>query len=81
MTAISGAELRDIYHVSKRRDPSVQLVLKPVQVQGEGAAAQIADAIRFFNEKVPVDVLIVGRGGGSMEDLWAFNEEVVIRAV
>ena len=81
VTSISGAVLRDIYHVSKRRDPSVQLVLKPVQVQGEGAAAQIADAIRFFNEKVPVDVLIVGRGGGSMEDLWAFNEEVVIRAV
>ncbi len=52
-----------------------------MQVQGEGAAAQIADAIRFFNEKVPVDVLIVGRGGGSMEDLWAFNEEVVVRAI
>ena len=81
VTSISGAVLRDIYHVSKRRDPSVQLVLKPVQVQGEGAAAQIADAIRFFNEKVPVDVLIVGRGGGSMEDLWAFNEEVVVRAI
>ena len=74
VTSISGAVLRDIYHVSKRRDPSVQLVLKPVQVQGEGAAAQIADAIRFFNEKVPVDVLIV-------EDLWAFNEEVVVRAI
>ena len=81
VTSISGAVLRDIYHVSKRRDPSVQLVLCPVQVQGEGAAAQIAEAIRFFNEKVPVDVLIVGRGGGSMEDLWAFNEEVVVRAI
>ena len=81
VTSISGAVLRDIYHVSKRRDPSVQLVLYPVQVQGDGAAAQIAEGIRFFNERYPVDVLIVGRGGGSMEDLWAFNEEVVVRAI
>ena len=81
VTSISGAVLRDIYHVSKRRWPSVQLVLKPVLVQGEEAAAQIAAAIAFFNEKYPVDVLIVGRGGGSMEDLWAFNEESVARAI
>ena len=81
VTSISGAVLRDIYHVSKRRWPSVQLVLKPVLVQGEEAAAQIAAAIAFFNEKYPVDVLIVGRGGGSMEDLWAFNEEPVVRAI
>ena len=81
VTSISGAVLRDIYHVSKRRWPSVQLVLKPVLVQGEEAAAQIAQAIAFFNEKYPVDVLIVGRGGGSMEDLWAFNEEPVVRAI
>mgnify|MGYP002522092784 CR=1 FL=1 len=81
VTSISGAVLRDIYHVSKRRWPSIQLVLKPVLVQGEEAAGQIADAIRFFNERYPVDVLIVGRGGGSMEDLWAFNEEPVVRAI
>ncbi|WP_294157124.1 exodeoxyribonuclease VII large subunit [uncultured Selenomonas sp.] len=81
VTSISGAVLRDIYHVSKRRNPAVQLALVPVQVQGDGAAGQIAAAIRFFNEHYPVDVLIVGRGGGSMEDLWAFNEEVVVRAI
>jgi len=81
VTSISGAVLRDIYHVSKRRWPAVQLVLRPVLVQGEEAAAQIAAAIAFFNEKYPVDVLIVGRGGGSMEDLWAFNEEPVVRAI
>ena len=81
VTSLSGAVLRDIYHVGKRRDPSVQLVLYPVQVQGEQSAAQVAEAIRFFNAHVPVDVLIVGRGGGSMEDLWSFNEEVVVRAI
>ena len=65
----------------KARLASVQLVLRPVLVQGEEAAAQIAAAVAFFNEKYPVDVLIVGRGGGSMEDLWAFNEEPVVRAI
>ena len=81
VTSPTGAVLRDIYRVSKRRFPAIQLVLKPVQVQGKGAAEQIGAAIDFFNEKYPVDVLIVGRGGGSMEDLWAFNEEVVVRAL
>lgn len=81
VTSLSGAVLRDIYRVSKRRWPAVRLVLKPVLVQGEEAAGQIAEAICFFNEKYPVDVLIVGRGGGSMEDLWAFNEEAVVRAI
>lgn len=81
VTSASGAVLRDIYRVSKRRFPAVQLVLKPVQVQGRGAAEQIAAAIGFFNACYPVDVLIVGRGGGSLEDLWAFNEEVVVRAI
>lgn len=81
VTSIAGAVLRDIYHVSKRRWPSVQLVLYPVQVQGEGSAEQIAAGIRFFNESYPVDTLIVGRGGGSMEDLWSFNEESVVRAI
>ena len=81
VTSSSGAVLRDIYRISKNRWPLIQLVLRPVQVQGEGAAEQVADAIRFFNRQYPVDVLIVGRGGGSMEDLWAFNEESVVRAI
>lgn len=81
VTSPSGAVLRDIYRVSKRRFPGIRLVLKPVQVQGAGAAEQIAQAVDFFNAHYPVDVLIVGRGGGSLEDLWAFNEEVVVRAI
>ena len=81
VTSPSGAVLRDIYRVSKRRFPGIRLVLKPVQVQGAGAAEQIAQAVDFFNAHYPADVLIVGRGGGSLEDLWAFNEEVVVRAI
>lgn len=81
VTSLSGAVLRDIYHVTKRRWPVVQLVLYPVQVQGEFSAKQVALAIEFFNTKYAVDVMIVGRGGGSMEDLWSFNEEVVVRAI
>lgn len=81
VTSLSGAVLRDIYHVTKRRWPAVQLVLYPVQVQGEFSAKQVALAIEFFNTKYAVDVMIVGRGGGSMEDLWSFNEEVVVRAI
>ncbi len=81
VTSSAGAVLRDIYRVSKRRWPAVQLVLYPVQVQGEDAARQIANGIEFFSRRYPVDVIIAGRGGGSMEDLWAFNEEVVVRAI
>ena len=81
VTSSAGAVLRDIHKVAKRRWPAVQLILHPVLVQGAEAAGQIAEAIRFFNEKYPVDVLIVGRGGGSAEDLWAFNEEPVVRAI
>ena len=81
VTSSAGAVLRDIHKVAKRRWPSVQLILCPVLVQGLEAAGHIAAAIRFFNEKYPVDVLIVGRGGGSAEDLWAFNEEPVVRAI
>lgn len=81
VTSSAGAVLRDIYRVAKRRWPQIQLVLYPVQVQGSGAAEQIAEGIKFFNAKYPVDVLIVGRGGGSIEDLWSFNEEVVVRAI
>ena len=81
VTSSAGAVLRDIHKVAKRRWPNVQLILHPVLVQGTEAAGQIAAAICFFNEKYPVDVLIVGRGGGSAEDLWAFNEEPVVRAI
>ena len=81
VTSPSGAVLRDIYHVAKRRNPSVQLELYPAQVQGAEAAGQIAAGIQFFNARYPVDLLIVGRGGGSMEDLWSFNEEIVVRAI
>ncbi|MBE7010319.1 MAG: exodeoxyribonuclease VII large subunit [Ruminococcaceae bacterium] len=81
VTAASGAAVRDIIHVLKRRYPLAAVKLFPVPVQGEGAARSIAEAIRFLNEKNIGDVIIAGRGGGSIEDLWAFNEEVVARAI
>ncbi|WP_293729069.1 exodeoxyribonuclease VII large subunit [uncultured Phascolarctobacterium sp.] len=81
ITSPAGAAVRDIITVSRRRNPGVKLLLYPVQVQGENASAEIAAAIRFFNEKKLANVLIVGRGGGSIEDLWAFNEERTVRAV
>ncbi|MDD2533752.1 MAG: exodeoxyribonuclease VII large subunit [Eubacteriales bacterium] len=81
VTSPAGAVIRDIIHVLSRRYPNFKLQLIPVQVQGDGSAASIAAAIDRFNILNTVDVLIVGRGGGSMEDLWAFNEEVVARSV
>ena len=81
VTSRTGAVLQDIRNVSARRDPGVALVLLPVQVQGEGAAESIAAAIRKAGTLPGVDVIITGRGGGSMEDLWAFNEEIVARAI
>ena len=81
VTSLTGAVLHDIRRVSARRDPGVPLVLLPVQVQGAGAAEEIAEAIRHAGEIPGVDVIITGRGGGSMEDLWAFNEEIVARAI
>ena len=81
VTSPSGAAVHDIITVSRRRNPGIKLYLYPVLVQGKGAAEEVARAIRFFNTKQLVDVLIVGRGGGSMEDLWAFNEEPTVRAV
>lgn len=80
VTAPTGAAVRDIINISKRRNPYVQLILYPALVQGEGAAASIVRGIRMM-EQQKVDVIIVGRGGGSMEDLWAFNEEAVARAI
>lgn len=81
VTSSAGAAVRDIIKVSRLRNPAVELVLYPVRVQGVEAPSEIAHAIEFFNENDLADVLIVGRGGGSMEDLWAFNEEIVVRAV
>jgi len=81
VTSSAGAVLRDIHKVTKRRWPGIQLILCPVLVQGTEAAGQSAGAVKFFNRKYPVDVLIVGRGGGSAEDLWAFNQEIVVRAI
>ena len=81
ITSPAGAAVRDVISVSRRRDPGIRLLLYPVQVQGKAAAAEIAQAIRFMNRHRLADVLIVGRGGGSMEDLWAFNEEAVVRAI
>lgn len=80
VTAEGGAAIRDIINVSKRRNPYVRLYLMPTLVQGQYAAEEIASAIRKMDRLRP-DVMIVGRGGGSMEDLWAFNEEVVARAI
>jgi exodeoxyribonuclease VII large subunit len=81
VTSQTGAALQDTLNIIRRRLPSVELILKPVRVQGPGAAEEIADAIYEFNDYGRVDVLIVGRGGGSLEDLWAFNEEIVARAI
>lgn len=81
VTSPTGAAIRDILNVLTRRFANLQVILNPVRVQGEGAALEIARAIDEFNRFAKVDVLIVGRGGGSLEDLWAFNEEVVARAI
>ena len=81
ITSETGAAVQDIFNVLSRRFPVAEVVLRPTQVQGDGAAQDIAKAIYLFNEYNAADVLIVGRGGGSIEDLWAFNEEVVARAV
>lgn len=81
VTSATGAAVQDIFNVLKRRYPVAEVVLRPCQVQGEGAANDIANAIKEFNKVKGADVLIVGRGGGSIEDLWAFNEEIVARAV
>lgn len=81
VTSETGAALQDILNVLRRRYPIAEVVIKPCKVQGEGAAQDIAFAIDTFNKFNAADVLIVGRGGGSVEDLWAFNEEIVARVV
>ncbi len=81
ITSPRGAAVRDIVHILQRRFPNLHVVLYPVHVQGEGAAGEIVQAIRYFDHKQLADVLILARGGGSLEDLWAFNEEPVARAI
>lgn len=81
VTSPTGAAIQDILNVLGRRYPYANVVVCPVLVQGDGAAEQIANAINYVNEKNLADVMIVGRGGGSIEDLWAFNEEVCARAI
>ena len=81
VTSPTGAAIRDILNVIQRRFATVRILISPVRVQGETAAREIADALDGFNARADVDVIIVTRGGGSLEDLWAFNEEVVARAI
>ena len=81
LTSQTGSVIRDIINVSTRRNPNVNIRLFPVPVQGEGAAEKIAEGIKFMNENKLADVLILARGGGSLEDLWPFNEEIVAHAI
>ena len=81
LTSPTGAAVRDIIQIAKRRDPRVKLAIFPTLVQGENAAEDIVKSLRLANEWGRADVIILGRGGGSMEDLWAFNEEIVARAI
>ena len=92
VTSPTGAAIRDVLHVVERRNPALEIILAPCRVQGEGAAEEIAAAIRLLNEfnaaqlamgnrQLALDLILITRGGGSLEDLWAFNEEVVARAI
>ena len=81
LTSQTGSVIRDIINVSTRRNPNVNIKLLPVPVQGEGAGLKIAEALKIMNNKDLADVIIIARGGGSLEDLWPFNEEVVARAI
>ncbi|MBE6551327.1 MAG: exodeoxyribonuclease VII large subunit [Ruminococcaceae bacterium] len=81
ITSPTGAAVRDMINISTRRFPAARLILFPCLVQGESAPAQLCSGIRFFNERDPVDVIIIGRGGGSLEELWAFNDERLARAI
>jgi len=81
VTSPTGAAILDMIKILHRRMPAVEIILYPVKVQGEGASWEIAQAITDFNQFQNIDLIIVGRGGGSLEDLWAFNEEIVARAI
>lgn len=81
VTSPTGAAIRDIIQIARRRNRSVELIIYPAQVQGDGAEKTIAEGIRYFNTRDDIDVIITGRGGGSLEDLWPFNTEVTVRAI
>jgi exodeoxyribonuclease VII large subunit len=81
VTSPTGAVIRDILRILRRRFRNMNVLIYPVKVQGEGAAEEIVEGIQYFNRQLNIDVMIVGRGGGSLEDLWPFNEEVVARAI
>jgi len=81
VTSPTGAAIRDMIRILRRRNPAVGILIAPCQVQGDGAAADIARALDALNRRGGVDVILCGRGGGSIEDLWAFNEEIVARAI
>lgn len=81
VTSLTGAAIRDILAVLRRRWPTLHILIAPVQVQGKSAGREIAEALTALNQLGFVDVIIVGRGGGSLEDLWSFNEEIVVRAI
>jgi exodeoxyribonuclease VII large subunit len=81
VTAIDGAAFRDMISVASRRYPLAEIIIAPSKVQGSGAAETIVESIKLLNKRKDIDIIIVGRGGGSIEDLWAFNEEIVARAI
>ncbi|MBO8129911.1 MAG: exodeoxyribonuclease VII large subunit [Candidatus Marinimicrobia bacterium] len=81
ITSSSGAAIRDILNISRRRNPAIRIIIFPALVQGEEAADTIVEGIKYFNKEKNVDLIIISRGGGSLEDLWAFNEEKVVRAI
>lgn len=81
VTSLHGAAVHDMMSILRRRFPNINILIYPVKVQGEGSAQEISEAIGYFSKNQNVDVLIVGRGGGSLEDLWSFNEEIVARAI
>jgi exodeoxyribonuclease VII large subunit len=81
VTSPTGAALRDIIQIARRRNDQVELVIFPAQVQGDGAEKTVAAGIEYFNLRSDIDLLIIGRGGGSLEDLWAFNTEITVRAI
>lgn len=81
VTSPTGAAIKDILNIIDRRFANVEILIYPVKVQGEGAAQEIAEAITKLNTLTDIDVIIAGRGGGNLEDLWAFNEEIVARSI
>lgn len=81
VTSPTGAAIRDIIQIARRRNNSVELIIYPAQVQGDGAEKTIAAGIEYFNSRKDIDIIITGRGGGSLEDLWPFNTEVTVRAI